>query len=222
MKILYVHDLFEKANDVTSQALKEHFVNDQVNTISIPYDEPSKAINIIEEASKQSDLLVATGLGCYLSLGLKDVPKILINFLFPGDVKEQFADKKDAYVKLEENGLNRKPEYDYSQQIYNQENTFYLFGTEDEIANNIGEIDGEIQFEAAGYMFLDGASPFSGLGFRYYRDEDTAKKYYSYGNVYEVYSTKHIIDSSSINCLEAIDDCIRRVENRKESEDEII
>ena len=49
-----------------------------------------------------------------------------------------------------------------------------------------------------------------------------AEKYYSYGNVYEVYSTKHIIDSSSINCLEAIDDCIRRVENRKESEDEII
>lgn len=216
MKILYVPDLFTQTDDVTFQTLKNHFKDDEINTISISYDEPKKAIDLIEKAIKSYDLLITTGLGCYLSLGLKDVPKILINFLYPDDIKEQFTSKEEIYVKLKDCEIKRNPEFNYGQQIYNQENTFYLFGTEDEIKNNIADIDCEIQFEkAGGIFFVDGPSPFSGLGARYYGDEETAKKYYGYGNVFEVYSTKHRIDSTSTNCLEAIDKCVDILKTNK-------
>lgn len=211
MKILYVCDLLEQVDGVTYQALKEHFTNEEINTISISYDEPSKAIDIIEAAIKEYDLLIASGLGCYLSIRFTEIPKILINFLYPNDVKEQFNGKEEIYKELIDCGMKRDKDYDYKQEIYNQENTFYLFGTEDEIKNNISGIDCEIQFEIAGCMFLDGPSPFSGIGFRYNANPEIEDKYFSYGRVYEVYSTKHKIDAFSTNCLEAIDECIERI-----------
>jgi predicted esterase YcpF (UPF0227 family) len=133
IRILYIHGYGGTGNSRTAQALRTHLPKNYTVFSPCFLTNPVEALDLAKETiqAKGVDIVVASSLGAFTALQLRDIPKIVINpCLYPSkELPERREIPKDIllnFAKFEKQIFENVSEKDKRQ-------TFGVFSTNDEL-----------------------------------------------------------------------------------------
>lgn len=148
--ILYVHGLASSGNSGTAKTIQKYLPKSKVYAPDLPLD-PHEALTLLRKIIKEKniDVVVGTSMGGMFAQKLTGVPKVLVNPAF--HVSDSMRKKigKNEFFKPRENGettfeiteelcdtYRYLEDYQFNLvDIYEIENTYGLFGTEDDVVD---------------------------------------------------------------------------------------